>query len=131
MGHHAEPLIKQAYNARRAGDHAASLELYRKAAEEAVDDPIYRAHCLRHIGDLEREGGRVAEAQAALREAEALYRSVVSDPLSLANTIRLRALTEGSAALWREARILYQEASTLTGVDLHPALNECDAYLSR
>jgi hypothetical protein len=131
MGHRAESLIEQAQDARRAGDHAASLGLYRNAAEAAADDPTIRAHCLRHIGDLEREGGRTAEAQVALHEAEALYRSVVSDPLSLANTIRLRALTEGSADLWKEARILYERASAVTGKDLIPALSECDAHLAR
>jgi len=131
MGHRAESLIERAKDARRVGDHAASLGLYRNAAEAAADDSTIRAHCLRHIGDIEREAGRIAEAQVALREAEALYRSVVSDPLSLANTIRLRALTEGGAALWREARILYERASALTGKDLRSALNECDAHLAR
>jgi hypothetical protein len=97
----------------------------------AADDPRLRAHCLRHIGDLEREGGRTAEAKAALQEAELLYRSVVSDPLSLANTIRLRALTEGSAGLWKEARLLYERAARETSLDLSLALEECDSHLTR
>src|SRR3978361_305351 len=100
MAEDAATLIKQAYDVRRAGDAAASLGLYRSAADAAGDYPALRAHCLRHIGDLERESGRLAEASAALIEAEALYRSVVSDRLSLANTVRLRALTTGASDLW-------------------------------
>lgn len=131
MAEAAKQLIKQAYDARRAGDNAASLLLYKKAATTGANDPAIRAHCLRHIGDLERQAGRVTEAQAALRDAEALYRSVVSDPLSLANTMRLRALTEGTADLWNEARSLYAKAETETGMDLSAAFKECDAHLRR
>ena len=131
MADDAATLIKQAYDVRCAGDAAASLALYQRAADAAADDPALLAHCLRHIGDLERENGRVVEANAALIEAEALYRSVVSDRLSLANTLRLRALTAGSADLWREARNLYEDASRALGLDLRPALKECDEHLRR
>lgn len=129
MAGDAATLIKQAYDVRRAGDAVASLRLYRSAADAAGDNPALRAHCLRHIGDLERESGRGAEADTALIEAEAMYRSVVVDPLSLANTVRLRALTRGGGDLWREARTLYEEAERSTGMDLSAALAECDLHL--
>ncbi len=129
MSDDAPALIKQAYDVRRTGDAEGSLQLYRRAADAAGDNPPLRAHCLRHIGDLERESGRVAAADTALIEAEALYRSVVSDTLSLANTVRLRALTGGSNDLWREARILYEQAGKVTGLDLSVAMEECDAHL--
>jgi len=127
----AKQLIKEAYDARQAGDIAASLLLYTRAATTGANDPVIRAHCLRHIGDLERQAGRVTEAQAALRDAEALYRTVVSDPLSLANTIRLRALTDGTPDLWKEARSLYAKAETETGMDLSAAFKECNTHLGR
>jgi len=131
MAEDAKPLIEQASAARRAGDDAASLNLYWKAVKAGTDDPAIRAHCLRHIGDLERQAGRAPEAHAALREAEALYRSMVRDPLSLANTIRLRALTERSDDLWAEARLLYAKVETEMGLDMSAAVQECDAHLGR
>jgi hypothetical protein len=127
----ARQLIEEAYAVRRAGNPALALGLYQQAATAAADDPATRAHCLRHIGDLEREAGRLPQAREALGEAEALYRATAADTLALANTVRLRALTEGDAALWQEARALYAEAERETGLDLSAAFKECDAHLER
>ncbi|HEY1604135.1 MAG TPA: hypothetical protein VGF77_00885 [Allosphingosinicella sp.] len=123
-------LVSRAYEARRRGEAGAALALYREAAAASADDPAGRAHCLRHVGDLEREAGRPAEARAALAEAEALYRRTAGDILSLANTVRLVALVDGSPERWREARALYEQAGEESGLDLGPAFAECDRHLS-
>lgn len=123
-------LVEDAYRVRRAGDPEASLALYREAERVFADYPAGRAHCLRHIGDLARELDRREDARAALTEAERLYRSAVSDGLSLANTVRLLALLDGDGARWREARALYAAAARETGCDLNAALAECDRRLS-
>jgi tetratricopeptide (TPR) repeat protein len=127
----AEALIENAYVARRSGDANAALGLYRRAAR-ASEDSASRAHCLRHIGDLERDAGNLDEALETLREAEALYRESVSDSLALANTVRLIALITGEVERWREARGLYEyeHAAQETGYDLTAAFAECDRHLT-
>ncbi len=120
----ADHLIDQARRARRDGDRATALDLYRAAAAGA-GGATQRAHCLRHIGDLAHELGRDDEARAALDEAEVLYRGAVDDPLSLANTIRLRALLDDDRMAWREAGALYDAAALRTGLDLAVAVEEC------
>ena len=127
---HARQLVERARAIRRAGDSAASLTLYRQATTAFGEDPSGRAHCLRHIGDLERELGRPAEAREALHEAESLYRTSVNDVLSLANTLRLLAILDGDRAMWQDARSLYQKAGIETGLDLRAAFAECDKHLA-
>lgn len=127
MTDHTGDLIRQARAARDAGDVGAALGFYRAALGATAND-TERAHCLRHIGDLARELGRKDEALVALKEAEALYRSRVTDTLALANTVRLLALTEGNTTRWRDARTLYLQAATETGLDLRPAIAECDGF---
>lgn len=127
---YARELVERAYAIRRAGDRATSRELYRQAATAFGDDLSGRAHCLRHIGDLERELGRSTQAREALREAESLYRTSVNDVLSLANAVRLLALLDGDRAMWRDARTLYEKAGIERGLDLGAAFAECDKHLA-
>jgi len=123
-----QSLLALARDAHRTGDASAALDLYHRAAA-ASSDPADLAHCLRHVGDLARQAGDREAAREALDRAEYLYRETVSDPLSLANTMRLRALLDGSTGRWREARQLYEAAAT-DGCDLADALDECDRHLA-
>ena len=90
------------------------------------------AHALRHVSDLARERGSVAEALSSAAEALAIYRSQSEvRPLELANALRLNALAlddggrPGEArALWQEARELYATAAVTAGVQ------EADARLA-
>jgi tetratricopeptide (TPR) repeat protein len=129
MEDEGQDLISQAYARRRTGDAEGALALYRRAELGLAGDAKGRAHCLRHIGDLERELGRRGEAREALRKAEHLYRGPAADSLSLANTVRLQALLESDPARWREARALYEQAAAETGLDLTAAFAECDRHL--
>lgn len=100
-----------------------ALDLYRRAAS-SFDAPSDIAHSLRHVGDLARELGDSALSREALDDAEVLYRTRVSDPLALANTVRLLALLDGDHDRWREAGMLYRAAAA-QGLDLTDALAEC------
>ncbi|GAA0539393.1 tetratricopeptide (TPR) repeat protein [Rhizomicrobium palustre] len=121
-------LLHKAQALHRAGNIAAALEAYRDAALSG--DAACRAHCLRHIGDLALTLGLAAEAEAALSEAETLYRNTVPNSLALANTLRLRALLTGAPAQWRAAKAAYHSAAAQTGLDLRAAFDECDAHLA-
>jgi tetratricopeptide (TPR) repeat protein len=130
MAEDRRQLIEQARTARHGGDTAGALAFYLRAERASPEDPSARAHCLRHIGDLEREHGRIDAARAALAEAERLYRGLPGETLSLANTVRLRALLDGEAQAWREARALYSRAADEQSLDLGAALDECDRHLA-
>lgn len=130
MAEDGRQLIERARAARQVGDMGAALALYREAELASSEHPSARAFCLRHIGDLEREQGRIDAARTALAEAERLYREAPGDTLSLANTVRLRALLDGEPHAWREARALYSRAADEHGLDLGAALEECDRHLA-
>jgi tetratricopeptide (TPR) repeat protein len=120
----ASILINLAYSARRMGDLAASLQLYREAEAALHGHHWGRAHCLRHLGELARVLGRLDEARAARYEAEQLYRNEIADRLSVANTVRLLAMLEDERSKRREARQLYTLAAIETGLDLSQALDK-------
>jgi tetratricopeptide (TPR) repeat protein len=126
----ADELVRHAQTLRRDGNAVEALKAYRAACEAYTQDSG-RAHCLRHIGDLARELGLQDEARAVLQEAERLYRTTLSDTLALANTLRLRALLDDDKTAWSEARTLYQRVADENGLDLAPALAECDARLGQ
>lgn len=104
----------------------AALGAYQEAAALARPhgDPFLLAHAIRHAGDVLRELGRVAEADAHCNEALAIYRSTPgAPPLDLANAIRSLALVEerlgatGEASrLWDEARQIYASLGVQAGV---------------
>lgn len=100
-------------------------------SEEAValgrdeGDGLLLAHAVRHLGDLHRDGGRLAAAERCYVEALALYRTAASpDPLDFANALRPAALLKeqqgdaaGARRLWAEARAHYQTAGVQVAVD--------------
>jgi len=119
---------------RNAGRCDDAERAYAAAAEQARSEkePVALAHALRHISDLARERGSVAEALSSATEAVAIYREQPgSRPLDLANALRLNALALSAAgradearALWQDARRLYAQTGVIAGVE------EADARLS-
>jgi tetratricopeptide (TPR) repeat protein len=146
----AESRIEAAWQARREGRHGDAerqllqvittsrrtglrIELIRalKALAHVVrdlglsraqGDALLLAHTVRHLGDLHRAAGRVADAERCYHEALSLYRaSPAPPPLDLANALRPLALlkegegdVETARQLWSEAHVLYVAA----GVDV-------------
>ena len=114
----------------------AALDNYREAVRlwRGKVDPLIFAHTFRHLGDILREEGVRDEARTCYEEALAIYRSHrETAPLDLANTIRGYALLRGdsgddaeeAAALWREARGLYEAVNVEAGV------KESEAQIAR
>ena len=107
---------------------------YARAASLARESarPLLRAHALRHLSDIDREGGQASEALAHAEQAAALYRANgETEPLDLANSLRLKALAltdlrrlDQATRVWIEARDLYAAAGVAVGVA------ECEARLS-
>lgn len=79
-----------------------------------------RAYTLRHSAMHNSRSGDFFVAQTEIEEAIAIYRSDrASDPLDLANALRISALNHLHQALpiWREAHDLYQHLNIQPGVD--------------
>ncbi len=99
---------------------------YRKAADiyRRLPDPLRLAHTVRHVGDILRSEGSIAEASPCYEEALRVYRqNPETSPLDLANAIRGFALlrteageTEQAKSLWQEARRLYEVENIQAGV---------------
>ena len=85
------------------------------------------AYALRHEADIFREMDKVVEAEPLYREGEGIYRQLGElATLDLANTLRGLALvnestakTNGSKALWQEARKLYSHRASMASSILH------------
>lgn len=119
-------ILNRAKQLRREGQLTEAARCYSDAAKvyrQANDEPRL-AHALRHVGDIELEQGRLAEAEPNYRVALAIYRSLPQAvPLDLANCLRGCALLqealacpEAAAKLWREAGALYQSVGVEAGV---------------
>lgn len=118
-------LRRRSQTARAAGRIDEAVEWQEQAVEwlRDDDDDVPRlAHALRHVGDILRDAGRTAEAADSTAEMLALYRGLPdAPPLDFANALRsaaLQAEAEGrpDAALWREARTLYDACGIGPGV---------------
>jgi hypothetical protein len=124
-----ELLLEQARRQRAESRPEEAERTYLRAAELArsAGNELLLGHALRHVSDLARERGAVAQAWENASEAAGLYRRS-GDQLGLANAIRLQALSackpEQAAACWREARALYSLLNVAAGV------TECDTRLS-
>ncbi len=100
--------------------YAHALGLYRDAG-----DALLIAHTARHLGEVYYERGSIAEAEPLLREALHLYRGDRrTGTLDLANTLLSVGILEArlhqplqAAALFDEARQLYDAAGVQAGVD--------------
>jgi tetratricopeptide (TPR) repeat protein len=111
--------------ARQEGRIDEAIDLFTRAAEDArrQGDVLVLAHRLRHIGDIQQDAGRDAEAAPYYDEALALYRSRPDPPvLDLANMLRPLAMLKektgdraGAKALWAEAATLYEAAGVEIG----------------
>jgi len=120
------------------GDDDAALALWREAVDllRGAGEPLELAHKVRHLGDLHRRRSRLAEADACYEEAVAIHRGHdAPGSLAYANALRPMAMVKErlgdraqARALWREARDVY---AAVEGVDLRPALEECDRHLAR
>lgn len=121
------------HNDKAADCYAEAADLYRQAGDRPG-----LAYALRHQGDILRELGRLPEADRALEEALALYRSLNSTPLDLADILRVCALakedlgkTSEARALWTEARDRYVAARELRdSPGGNPGVAEADRRLA-
>ena len=110
-----------------------ALPLYEEAValSRTEGDSLLLAHTVRHLGDLYRGAGRIADAERCYDEALTLYRAAPdARALDFANALRTAALLKealgdasGARQLWSEARQHY------TGYQ--EAMDECDRHLSR
>jgi tetratricopeptide (TPR) repeat protein len=126
MQDHINQWIHDAKQARSAGDSQKAREAYKRAADLARTngEAALQAHALRHVCELARETGDLTAALAAGQDAVSLYRALPNAvTLDLANALRGTALaleqlkrTQAVAALWREARDIYQDLGVLEGV---------------
>lgn len=102
-------------------------------------DALQLAHKIRHLGDLHRHGGRLADAEACYDEALSLYRAHdTPGSLDFANAVRRGALLkelqgdkDAALALWRETRELYRAVATASGVDVASGEDECAERIAR
>lgn len=97
-----------------------SLEFYKMAG-----DPDRIAHSTRHVADLERKLGKLAESEADYGKAIEIYRSIPeTDECDLANALRgyalvleLRRKNSEAVTVWKEVKDLYRVCGLQAGVD--------------
>lgn len=128
-----ESRLAAAREARADGRPLDARNAYAQAAALSREVGAFelQAHALRHLSDLDREGGRTEQALAFADQAVSLYRAhPQAARLGLANALRLRALaledlrrTDQATAAWEEVR----DAFRVEGVDAGVA--ECEARL--
>jgi tetratricopeptide (TPR) repeat protein len=106
--------------------------------EEAVTlcrgegDALGLAHTIRHLGDIHREAGRLADAELCYGEVLTLYRAHEPNPLDLANALRPLAILREATGQAEEARRLWEEARKLyMAVNVQAAVAECSVRLAR
>jgi tetratricopeptide (TPR) repeat protein len=117
----------------RQGEQALPLYEEALALSREEGDALVLAHTVRHLGDLHRGAGRLADAERCYAEALSIYRSAPEPPaLDFANALRPAALlkeeqgdTGGARALWSEARAHYDAAG------IEPGVEECSRRLAR
>lgn len=89
------------------------------------DEPLKLAHAVRHLGDVERRAGRLAEALPCYEEALGIYREHPETvKLDLANALRgygllFEAMDDQARAqeAWSEALAIYREVGVQAGID--------------
>lgn len=126
--------LDQAALARAEDRYADARNGYAQAAalSRETGKPLMRAFALRHLSDIDRSGGKPAEALAHAEQAVALYRRhSPAAGLDIAYSLRLMALAlddlrrgEAAAKAWAEARDGFAAAGVAD------AVAECDARLT-
>lgn len=124
----ARELRKTGESARRR-DGATARKCYEESVAilRQLEEPLFLAHTVRHLGDVYHEQGRSDLAENCYLEALSLYRKHQDrSPLDLANAIRSLAVLrwEQSRALWEEARDLY------TTIDIEAGIKESTARIA-
>jgi tetratricopeptide (TPR) repeat protein len=112
---------------RDTGRTAEAIPLYVKAVSHSrgLEDRVFLAHTIRHLGDTYQDLDDLVEAESCYREALSLYReSGGTRRLDLANAVRPYALLKertgddtGAYALWNLAHQLYSSVKARTGVE--------------
>jgi tetratricopeptide (TPR) repeat protein len=134
MNQDRERLLRLAFELRDRGEAERSLPgsdggiaSYREAVAilRDVEGGLKLAHTVRHLGDIYRRANQSDEAEVCYAEALQIYRAHPEvSALELANALRGAALSKEkigqpgqAAALWREAKALYETAGVAAGVD--------------
>ncbi len=136
MSETVDELIRRGYLARKEGRVEEALRCYGDAVEmyrQNNGDPLRLAHTVRHLADIHRGEGSAALASPLYEEALKIYRErEEASALDVANAIRGFALLKSAmgerneaAALWRQARKLYES------VDVRAGVEESDVQLAR
>jgi predicted ATPase/DNA-binding SARP family transcriptional activator len=107
----ARALVGAALQARMKGEQETVLALYGESLAIAREcgDQAQSARVLEALGDLAREGGRLAEAQPLYEESLALYREL-DDRRGLAGLLMSMGLMGVEARDWEQARTLLEES---------------------
>jgi tetratricopeptide (TPR) repeat protein len=130
-------ILKAIGQLRRDQGHPSALALHEEAAivQRRLGDASALAHTLRHVGDLAREGGDLAKAEASISEALDIYAHHPPDALEMANTLRVYAIlkeAQGADAealqLWVRARDGYRDWNP--AID-NPGVSEAEDHLRR
>ncbi len=130
---HAEYVSKLAQIKRDLNNPSEAIDLYEEAIEcyRHLGRNLAIAHCLRHLGDIQRENGDISKAETHLLSALDIYRDLpTKESLAIANTLRPLALLnealgrmDRAMAFWSEALAYYSEAKVEAGIA------ECRAHL--
>lgn len=113
-------------------DRAAELWSEAVAVLRVTGDPLQLAHKVRHLGDLERERGRLGEAEAHYAEALGLYRAHGGAlDLDFANAVNRMALVKEAMGDTAEARELWREVrERYGGLGLQEGVGEAERHLA-
>jgi len=109
------------------GRFAESAERYAEAVAllRSLDEPLKLAHTVRHLGDVQRRAGQLAEALPCYEEALGIYREHPETvPLDLGNALRgygllLEAMGDPGRAreVWAQVLGIYREVGIQAGID--------------
>ena len=116
------------------GDRERARALFAESVAVAGEagDPLRLAHALRHLGQVNRDLGRLEEAERCYEEALGLYdRAGRAHPVDYANALRPMAAlreelgeVEEAQVLWGRALRLYRAAGVEEGA------GECEERLA-
>jgi tetratricopeptide (TPR) repeat protein len=128
----ATSLARQAHS---DGDFLVARERYAEAARiyREQNDILAYAHTLRHLADVCRREGKLAEAKPLYEESLEVYRSNLDTKLlDLANTVRPYALLNEEQGDLDSARLLWEEARHLYGsLRIEAGVSEANSHIGR